>query len=286
MLQSRFVKTPTVIEGLTGIKTLPAKLNPNLCEQLGLKEGIILESISVVITKGVGATQCRPYILHFNNNKKLFLKLSPGAKKAYQAQKFADSNIAKAMASTESFILMKPTKCIVVSEGIKANELLFFPYVSGQNLFLATEEAKDDRNKLKAIFTAVGVALADVHIACMQHANTYNAFLLSGVMQAVLVHDDWQATNLMIDSDGKAEIIDTEGTELSHKAYRNIGETWEMCGKDPELMHSFVTAYLNKFPQEVHALLAENISKELQKVGCNDILNVTTSPAKTTFKGF
>ena len=273
--QSRFISTPSVIQQLTGSSTLPAPVNPSLAGRLGLPEETKLEEIKVVPTKGVGATQCRPYILHFSGDFKVFLKLSPGVKNAAASQKIADDNINRAMSlKTDPFILMIPNSVVIAYDKAKTNELLFFPFVSGQNLFMTTEAVRDNQEKVDSAFASIGEALAEVHITCMQQAKTYDNFLAKGcILPAVLVHDDWQSTNIMINSDFKAKIIDTEGTQFLEDGYRNIKETWEMCGKNPQTMLSFLNGYVQKFPLEYHTRLKNLLSEKLTAIGCSDIFD-------------
>jgi hypothetical protein len=78
---SRFISEKSVIKYLCGVESLPYILISTLSLKLELESDMQLEKLTRVNTKGVGGTQCRPYIMHFNNGYKYFLKLSPKSKK-------------------------------------------------------------------------------------------------------------------------------------------------------------------------------------------------------------
>lgn len=256
--RSRFVSEAKVVESLTNAKNreLPAILNSSICRQFNLPLDTQLLNVTRAFTKGVGATQCRPCILHLSNDHKIFLKLSPLNKRAGAEQRIADDNIKEALGQdTSPFVLMNHFH-YSQSENGTTNEMLFFPFVPGNNLFISLE-TKDNT----LCFEAVGKALAQVHIDSMKHSGVFDAWLKSnGKLLAVLVHDDWQSTNIMITPEYEAKIIDTEGTRLSpENPYRNLVESWEMCSKDPQLMNAFVNGYVNAYPPEIQDKLKQSI---------------------------
>lgn len=265
--RSRFVSDEAVIKTLTSESKLPAKLKPRLASILQLPEDSIIQNLSVVLTKGVGGTQCRPYVMTLNSGEKIFLKLSPLAKNALAEQKIADTNIQEVLGknSTHPFICMFRASGALAIEKETRNELLFFPYVPGDNLFITATYRNQDKASAVQQFAAVGKCLAEMHIQCMKLLGTYEKFSNDNcLLTKVLVHDDWQATNIMITPENDAIIIDTEGTVLTAtKPYRNLAESWELTGFDPVLMEAVLDAYAHAFPPELRDKVRHNISNAL-----------------------
>ncbi len=282
--RTRFISEAKVIETLTAkksLKDLPALLNKGICKLLGLPEDIQLVKLTKVVTKSVGGTQCRPYIMHLSNGEKRFLKLTPKVNNSSSKQSEADNKIKESLDNTYPFVLMQNS--IDASDEFARSEMLFFPFVAGDNLFIATQYTyKDSPGKLHEIFCAVGKALALVHIECMKKKGHYDQFLLGdGTLPAVLVHDDWQATNIMVTPDIDAIIIDTEGTAVSDKPYRNLVESWELCSSNPQAMESLISGYVKSFPVDTREKVKQKLMEHLiQKHGPNftDTVKVKSIP--------
>lgn len=267
--RSRFVSDEAVIKSLTNESKLPAKLKPRLASILHLPENSIIQNLSVVLTKGVGGTQCRPYVVTLESGEKIFLKLSPLAKNALAEQKIADTNIQEVLGknSTHPFICMFRASGALAIEKETRNELLFFPYVPGDNLFITLTHRNQDKASSVQQFAAVGKCLAEMHIQCMKLLGTYEKFLNDDcLLTKVLVHDDWQATNIMITPENEAMIIDTEGTALTAaKPYRNLAESWELTGPNPVMMEALLDAYTNAFPPELRDKVKNNVVNVLSR---------------------
>lgn len=269
--RSRFISDKAVISALVmdGDK-LPAKIKPELAKDLALPEDVNIDALTRVVTKGVGATQCRPYIVHFNNGEKRFLKLSPLHKNSVAEQRHADREIKDVLGEGTEY----PFVCLNASkranENGTQNELLFFPFVPGDNLFITLVHRNNNDAKLASLqFAAIGECLAGMHLRCMQAKGAYEHFLHDGHLQGVLVHDDWQSTNIMITPNNEAVIVDTEGTTFSskHAAYRNLVESWELTGKDASLMTALLDAYVNAFPPELHDKISGHVYNTLKEHG-------------------
>ncbi|MGE3319569.1 MAG: hypothetical protein AB7I18_09760 [Candidatus Berkiella sp.] len=264
--RSRFISEQAVKKSLTNNVQLPAKMNANLCAKLGLPENTIVENLSKVNTRGVGATQCRPYIVTLKGGVKLFLKLSPRNKNSIIEQAKADQNIQAVLGKNpHPFITMMPNSGVPVSENGTHNEMLFFPFVPGDNLFITMTYRNPDHSAAMLQFADIGKCLANMHIQCMKLSGTYDQFIQEGcVLSKVLIHDDWQSTNLMITPENKAIIIDTEGTSYSgNKPYRNIAESWELSGKDAALMTALLDAYINEFDPDLQPQVRESVTTAL-----------------------
>lgn len=278
MLACRFISDSAVISALTEDNRLPAKIKKGLAEKLGLPEDTLLIHINRALTKGVGATQCRPYILTFNNDHKIFLKLSPIRKNAMKEQANADRIIQATLGSenTHPFICMKANSGFIASEKNTSNELLFFPFVPGDNLFITLTHRNTAPEQAIKQFAAIGKALAKMHIDCMQKGNVWDKFVEQDcLLRQILVHDDWQATNLMItpivtsndEIEYEAIIIDTEGTAcISARPYKNIAESWELSGNKIELLNALLDAYVNEFTEN----LQEKVRKQVIDALKND----------------
>jgi len=263
--KNRFVSHNYVIQCLTKAKTelLPAQISPTLCDVLAIAQNTLLVSIARVNTKGVGATQCRPYILTFNNGSKLFLKLTPAFNQSSNRQRQADKMITNALGPEQSCPFILLTHSMIIEENDIKNEILLFPFVPGDNLYITHQYLFPDEFNQRQHFFSLGVTLAKIHIGCMVNKKSYNSFLESYSLPPVLVHDDWQSTNIMITPDHKAVIIDTEGTHVSTNAYRNIIETWELVGKEHTLMQSFLSGYTHAFPTKDQGNIFQSIIKVL-----------------------
>lgn len=264
MLRSRrrFATIAEIESELTGGKKAPELLTDKYIALLGLPTGTKLEKISTVNTRGVGATQCKPLILHFNDDQKLFLKVTPAANCSSSNQKEADNNIIAGIRAEDKplFALMQTSCTYRTSE--HQHEFLFFPFVPGNNLYIAVnhEHRNNPDNQLKCYY-AVGKVIADMHISCMIKNETFDSFIETsdGTLPKVLVHDDWQSTNVMVTPDFKGVIIDTEGTCMCTSAYRNFKETREMACDAPGLMQSFLEGYLASYPESARAKILSKI---------------------------
>lgn len=274
----RFVSDKAVIQSLTEKDTLPAKLQLEVAQKLGLSADGVIESLTKAVTKGVGGTQCRPYIITLRDGQKLFLKLSPLTKNSIVEQTRADSIIKSVLGSGDAhpFVCMKPDTGMRVQEGATRNEMLFFPFVPGDNLFITTTYRNTKQSDALSQFAAIGKCLAAMHIQCMQLSDSYGKFIETGcALSKVLIHDDWQSTNLMITPSNEALIIDTEGTTFSDiNPYRNIAESWDLSGKDPVLMNVLIDAYVNEFSPELQEQVRLNVTDSLLKQHGLDVENL------------
>jgi serine/threonine protein kinase len=93
---------------------------------------------------------------------------------------------------------------ITSQENTTYNEMLFFPFISGNNLYI-TMTYFPNKNP-KEIFMEIGKVIAYLHIFCMKHNNEYDSFIkgeTNYIVQKALIHDDWQATNIMITPENK-----------------------------------------------------------------------------------
>jgi hypothetical protein len=280
--RSRFISDEAVIKTLTNDTKLPGPMKPRLCDMLQLPPNSVIENLSVVLTKGVGGTQCRPYVITLKGGEKVFLKLSPLVKKALTEQKRADVNIQEVLgkSNTQPFVCMFPASGAIGVENETRNELLFFPYVPGDNLFITTTTRNKDKESAIMQYAAIGKCLAQMHIHCMNQTGTYEQFKESCALTKVLVHDDWQATNIMITPENNAIIVDTEGTVLSNnKPYRNLAESWELSGNDPVLMASLVDTYLNEFSPELRERTRHNLYAALKQHGV-DLVSIFENKQK------
>ncbi|MGE3319568.1 MAG: hypothetical protein AB7I18_09755 [Candidatus Berkiella sp.] len=277
--RSRFITEQAVIKTLTNATELPAKMKPRLCATLQLPEDSIIDNLSVVLTKGVGGTQCRPYVVTLQGGEKVFLKLSNIVKNSLREQKIADTNIQNVLgADAHPFVCMFPSSGALGVEKETRNELLFFPYVPGDNLFITLQYRNNEKQTAILQFTEIGQCLAKMHIECMKLLNTYDQFTNNkGLLTKVLVHDDWQATNIMITPENKAIIIDTEGTMLSDKPYRNIAESWELSSQDPELFNALIDGYINEYSPDLREGVRHNLMKVL-----SDEYHIELSQLKNT----
>jgi hypothetical protein len=284
--RSRFISDQAVKQSLTSSAQLPAKLNTNLCLKLGLPEGTIIQSLTKAFTKGVGGTQCRPYIVTLQNGEKIFLKLSPSSKNAIAEQTKADQNIQGILGkeNTHPFICMIPGSGMVAHENATYNELLFFPFVPGDNLFITMTCRNANQNDTVFQFAGIGKCLAKMHLQSMVLTDTYDKFMQNDCrLSKVLIHDDWQSTNIMITPENNAIIIDTEGTTYSDiKPYRNIAESWDLSGNNFLLMNVLIDAYVNEFSPELQEQIAFNVKQALLVEHGLDLNNSSCKSAYTS----
>lgn len=261
----RFSNNQNITEALTSHNQLPATLNADLCKILNICENNKLISVSPALTRGVGATQCKPLILQFETGEKRFLKVTPGANCSSDKQELADKNITSNIPIADYYLFARMDANVAYHAAPYHHEFLFFPFIEGDNLYISTNyRYKEQTDKQLKCYEAVGQVLAKMHISCMKFQNCYERFIneSNGSLPNILVHDDWQSTNVMITSDFKGVIIDTEGTKLSENSagsYKNINESWEMTDGNPRMMKAFLSGYLHAYPKDARNKILEKI---------------------------
>jgi hypothetical protein len=255
--------------------------NPAVIAAFGDPEAKLVSYISFSTTNG--GTQSQGAKLILSNGKEYFVKQTKEASHV-QTQKRADQRIRLAMGA---YIDEAPFPFMVYGDGEfgKNNGLIVFPAISGKTLI---SHATSSDAELAKINRNIGAALGKVHVACLLSQGKMEEFYEKGCglhHYDILVHEDFQASNVMIANDGKVYFIDTDGMEVSKNAYQNLSELWEMCD-DAAQMKGALEGYLSNYEPEHQQLVLNNIrnmvrykGKDLPEEAFPTKLPVTPAPA-------
>lgn len=215
--------------------------NPTVMAALG-DSNAVLTTFTPHKTKD-GGTRSQIASITLSNGKEYFIKQTQ-----YQSdvtdERLAEHTIRSAL-GVYAFNDESPFVAIAHSGTFGSrNGLVVSPKIEGNTLM------HKSLANTPQVYATIGAALSRVHVDCMRTQNSLNDFYENGcdlTKHGTLVHDDFQASNIMLSNDGKTYFIDNSGIAFNKQdAYRNIRELSRLSD-NPTLVKAALEGYLSNY---------------------------------------
>ncbi len=238
--------------------------DPAIAAALG-SPGAKVESFKQLHVKA-GGSQSKLYSITLSDGKTFFVK-QLREKGQLKEQKIADAEIREKLgpyAEKSPFVMM-----LKGEEFGERNAIAIFPMIKARTLISTYE--KDSEDEQIKNYTKLGAVISKVHVEGMKNKGELERFYSSGSNLNgfnIVMHDDFQASNIMITDSGEIHLVDTGCTDVRmSNPYDNIAEVWEMRVKpSPKLMKAFLEGYLSNFePAKQNEVLGHIHAYLLQK---------------------
>ncbi|MDF2577126.1 MAG: hypothetical protein K0S74_610 [Chlamydiales bacterium] len=233
-------------------------------EKLGIAPGTDF-TIKLIPKNAFGGSQSTCFTLDLGKDGSYIIKnVDEMSEGEATKQKDADQLIVKTLGREQSYFVtaldITPIEWIKAKKGLG---LLTFKKVEGEQLYLVL--ASKDKVRISKVFQALGKSLGEIHVKSMKASKSLDEFYRSkGDLPKVLVHPDFQASNIIYTNSGKIQFIDNGDIKIEEtleKAYKNILEAREMLRKKNchDLQEEFMEAYLGAFDEYYRESIRQKI---------------------------